>query len=213
MAVELGRQVRRDHRCRLMFFQPPKDRAYDTVILVERGAARDEADRVPRIDEVAELSIALTQLVASDSQMNMGEEAAKNWAATASAVVRISAAVIGEAACADASSARLDLRPSRGADRREPEQNVGEDPHAVPALPNGKCGHVDNRCHLRHGEMASGHAAEEGSGHEHVRVQDDLTGRCTVQDAASPPFDRNGPANAAMTATNSTTCLTELGAG
>ena len=68
MAVELGRQIRRDHRCRLMFFQPAKDRANDTVILVERGAARDEADRVPRIDEVAELSISQTQLLASESQ-------------------------------------------------------------------------------------------------------------------------------------------------
>ena len=89
-----------------MFFQPAKDRANDTIILVERGAGGDEADRVPRIDEVAELAIANTQLLASDSQMNMGEDAAKNWAATASAVVRISAAVIGEAACAEASSAR-----------------------------------------------------------------------------------------------------------
>jgi len=99
MVVELGRQVRGDHRSRLMFFQPAEDRANDTVILVERGAARDEADRVPPIDEVAELAIPNTQLLASDSHMNMGEEAAQNWAATASAVVRISAAVIGEAAC------------------------------------------------------------------------------------------------------------------
>lgn len=80
MVVELGRHVRGGHRSRLMFFQPTKDRANDTVILVERGAARDEADRVPRIDEVAELAIANTQLLASDSQMNMREQAAQNWA-------------------------------------------------------------------------------------------------------------------------------------
>lgn len=51
-----------------MFLQKAKDRANDTVILVERGAARDEADRVPCIDEAAEFTKANTQLLTSDSQ-------------------------------------------------------------------------------------------------------------------------------------------------